>query len=292
MKPTRIDRTMLGQWGLPELGIGGDKEARGSVLVVAGCAEMPGAASLAAEATLRAGAGKLQVAVPKSVSTLVASAVPEAKVTGFAESRRGGPTARCIEALLPACAQVDALLIGPGMEDETAVRKLVEALLAAEGQARCVVDAAGLAVLHGGTYRFPRTAIVTPHAGEMAQIVGAEREAIESDPARHALEVSARVNSVVVMKGISTHIAAPDGRLWCFDDGHVGLGMSGSGDVLAGLITGLLARGASLEQAAVWAVALHGYAGQALGTRVGRVGYLARELAAEVPRIMENLRSA
>ena len=94
---------------------------------------------------------------------------------------------------------------------------------------------------------------------------------------------------VIALKGATTVIASPDGELWKHTGGRVGLGTSGSGDVLAGLAAGLAARGAPLPQAAVWAVALHARAGLALGRRGGALGYLARELPAEVPRLMREL---
>jgi ADP-dependent NAD(P)H-hydrate dehydratase len=94
---------------------------------------------------------------------------------------------------------------------------------------------------------------------------------------------------VIALKGAITHIAAPDARVWRHQGGNSGLATSGSGDVLAGLIAGLVARGATLEQAAAWGVALHARAGERLAQRLGPLGYLARELPTEVPSIMGSL---
>jgi ADP-dependent NAD(P)H-hydrate dehydratase len=94
---------------------------------------------------------------------------------------------------------------------------------------------------------------------------------------------------VVALKGAITHVASPDGQVWRHEGGNAGLGVSGSGDVLAGLMVGLVARGATLEQAAVWAVRLHARAGERLAGRFGVLGYLAREIAIEVPAVMAAL---
>jgi NAD(P)H-hydrate repair Nnr-like enzyme with NAD(P)H-hydrate dehydratase domain len=123
----------------------------------------------------------------------------------------------------------------------------------------------------------------------MAHLTGRDKAAIESDPREAATEAARRWNAVVALKGATTWIARPDGELWRHDGGNVGLAVSGSGDTLAGIIVGLAARGAPLEQAAAWGVALHARAGERLAQRVGTIGYLARELADEVPALMRAL---
>src|SRR5437016_6195878 len=112
---------------------------------------------------------------------------------------------------------------------------------------------------------------------------------ILSDPEAAVLDAARRWNAVVALKGATTFIGAPDGSLWRHEGGNIGLAMSGSGDVLSGLIAGFAARGATIEQASAWGVALHAHAGSALATRVGTLGYLARDLAGEVPTIMQAL---
>ena len=126
----------------------------------------------------------------------------------------------------------------------------------------------------------------------MAALCGAEREAIEADPLPLAREAAARLQAVVALKGRDTFIASPDGKAWRYADGPVGLATSGSGDVLAGLITGLLARGASAVHAACWGVFLHGEAGLRLSRQIGRLGFLARELGPQVPSILQALEAA
>ena len=131
--------------------------------------------------------------------------------------------------------------------------------------------------------------IVTPHSGEMAAILGRSKEEIKADPQDAALEAASALQAVVAMKGAKTYIAAPDGRLYLNRYGCIGLATSGSGDTLAGIIAGLAARGADPVQATVWGVYLHARAGDSLAKRIGPLGFLARELLAEIPALMQNV---
>ena len=155
-------------------------------------------------------------------------------------------------------------------------------------RAAVVVDALAMDVVLD-VRRFERTPLLTPHAGEMAHLTGRDKEDLQQQPGAIALRQAAAWNTTVIMKGPTTCIAAPDQRQWTHSAHAPGLGTSGSGDVLAGLVAGLAARGASPEQASAWGVALHARAGQALAARTGVIGYLARELAAEVPALMSAL---
>ena len=131
--------------------------------------------------------------------------------------------------------------------------------------------------------------VLTPNPAEMAKITGATKEAVEGDLRGVATAVAEDVNAVVALKGPETFIATPYGEVFRYSEGDVGLATSGSGDILAGILVGLLARGATLDQAAVWAVYLHGAAGNRLRRRMGPVGFLARELSDEVPALMNAL---
>lgn len=294
--PVTVDAALLHGWGLPMPGADSDKEGRGHVLVLGGSREMPGAVILAATAALRAGAGKLTIATGNSVAQLVALALPEARVIGLAETSTGGFTGDAVAKLDPLSDKVTAILVGPGMQDETATAALVHALLPRLGESdtRVVLDACAMgAILHppagNGPFRFRQPVIVTPHAGEMAHLSGIEKDAIVAAPDRHALDAAASWNAVVALKGARTVIAAPDGGNWQHEGGNVGLATSGSGDTLAGIIAGLAARGATLAQATCWGVALHAQAGARLGSQFGQLGYLAREIPAEIPALLEQL---
>ena len=283
-----IDPRLLRDWPLPQPDAGGDKEERGSTLVIAGSAEMPGAACLAATSALRAGAGKMAVATVAGIAPGVALLLAEARVLALRETDAGGIAADGMSQIESRLNKVDAVLIGPGLLDGAATRSFTRRLLKRATRAALVIDALAMDVILD-VRRFERPPLLTPHAGEMAHLTGLAKDEINGDPERHAREAALRWNAVVALKGATTYIATPDGDCWRHAGGHVGLGTSGSGDTLAGIIVGLAARGASLAQAAVWGVALHACAGRVLAERVGPLGYLASELPAEIPALMEKL---
>jgi ADP-dependent NAD(P)H-hydrate dehydratase len=293
-RPRDVDPSLLRSWTLPMPSNDGDKEDRGHVLILGGSREMPGAVILAATAALRAGAGKLTIATGHSVAQLVALAIPESRVLGLAENEAGGFTVEAVAALDPLADKISAILIGPGMRDEAATARLVHALLPRlDGtDTKVLLDAEAMgAVLHPPAgrppFRFNVPVLVTPHAGEMAHLTGIAKDEICAAPDRHALDAALRWNAVVALKGARTVIAAPGGERWQHEGGNVGLATSGSGDVLAGAIAGLAARGAALAQAATWGVALHARAGERLAERFGKLGYLARELCDCIPALLE-----
>lgn len=294
--PTTVDNAFLREWALPETPSDGDKEVRGHVLILGGSAEMPGAVILAATAALRAGAGKLTIATGASVAQLVALAIPEARVIALRENREGGFTRDATAELNPLADRVNAILIGPGMQDEPATAALVRALLPRLDGTSVVLDACAMGIilnpdLAAGQlpFRFDRPVIVTPHAGEMAHLTGSPKEEVLAEPEHFATSAAQEWNAVVALKGARTLIAAPAGSVWQHEGGNVGLAISGSGDTLAGIVAGLAARGATLEQAACWGVALHARAGEKLAERFGTLGYLAREIPHEIPALMESI---
>jgi hydroxyethylthiazole kinase-like uncharacterized protein yjeF len=270
----------------------GDKEDRGRVLLIAGSREIPGAAVLAATAALRAGAGKVTIGTAASIAQSMAFAVPEARVIALEESPEGGIGAKAARPLEALAGRVRAVLIGPGLTDEPATCALAAWVLKTFPDAAIVFDAGAMHFVctppYGGT-RFSSPVLLTPHAGEMASLTGASKEDVAANPVDAALDAARTWNAVVALKGAVTYIAAPDGRLWRHEGGNFGLATSGSGDVLSGIIAGLAARGAPLEQASVWGVALHARAGERLAERCGVIGYLAREIAGEVPALMAQL---
>jgi len=264
-----------------------DKEGRGNVLVVAGSREVPGAAVLTATAALRAGAGRLTIATPGCVAMALGVAVPEARVIALPETAAGGLAPGGIERLLPLVGRIDALVIGPGLMDEDATAAFTRALMDRFDIATVLDAYAMSAVTSDQPGR--RDVVLTPHAGEMAHLTGQAKETIVADAGTHARAASDAWHSGVVLKGATTWIAFPNEPDWVHREGDVGLATSGSGDTLAGLLGGLAARGVPLLDAALWAVRLHALAGERLAARLGRLGYLARELGNEVPAAMHAL---
>jgi hydroxyethylthiazole kinase-like uncharacterized protein yjeF len=295
-EPVIINDETLRKWPLPMPSDEGDKEERGRLLIIAGSAQMPGVAIIAGNAALRAGAGKVAIATARSIAPLVALAIPESRVIGLEETPAGGIAPGAVSALEGLLAKLDAILLGPGMQDEPATCEFAARLLPLlSSDIRLIIDAAAMGVVRGAQDgkgilgRSDLQALLTPHAGEMAHLTGIPKQEVAADPAAVATRMAAQWRAAVALKGAITHVAAPDGRLWRHEGGSVGLAVSGSGDTLAGIIGGLAARGAPLEQAAAWGVALHARAGDRLAEQSGPLGYLARDLSSQVPMLMHAL---
>lgn len=274
---------VLRDWPLPAPG--GSKYSRGEVVVVGGARSAPGAALLAGRSALRAGAGRLTVAVARTVAVQLAVALPEAGVHGLPETESGAPDGTGTEILDEDLAAADAVLVGPGLDDADRTVDLLRAITPRIGKTTPVlVDAYALGVLPRVTEVAESLAgrlVLTPNETEAAILLGVD-DVTDDAPRR----IAEKYGAVVSCRGT---VAAADGRSWQMTTGSPGLATSGSGDVLAGILVGLLARGADAEQAACWATHLHAAAGDRLAVRVGRVGYLAGELVDEVPGLLTEL---
>lgn len=285
-----LDRALLERFPLPDHPEDSSKEDRGRLLVIAGSRELPGAALLAAIAGLRAGAGKLQVATAECIAIPLGIAIPEARVVGFRETADGSIDAAAIEPIVALAKQAAAVTIGCGLLSGAPLENLLDALLSCGAEAvPLVLDAAVLSCLsaRAETLRaWPGGAVILPHAGEMASLLDRSREDIEADPEGAARQAADALGIVSVVKGPFSFIVAPDGRTFRFEGGGVGLATSGSGDTLAGIVGGLCARGADPLTAALWGVYIHGEAGRLLAERVGKVGFLAREILDLVPTVV------
>ena len=282
-----VTPALLRAWSLPEPAEGGSKHDRGTVLVVGGAACTPGAVLLAGLAALRAGAGRLSVATVRSTQVALGVALPEALVDGLPETEDGALDPACAEQVVSSCDRAATVLLGPGLLGRQPVRALLEGVLPGVEEGTVVLDAVALTALAGAPELLARLegrVVLTPNGGELAALLeGEEREGEDA-----ACAVAERYGALVVTQGA---VAAPDGRLWRDGSGGIGLGTSGSGDVLAGVVAGLLAGGAEPAQAAVWGRHLHAAAGDRLAARIGRTGYLARELLDELPLVLAGLRT-
>jgi ADP-dependent NAD(P)H-hydrate dehydratase len=284
--PAPLDRELLERHPLPPIE-GGDKDRHGQILIIAGSRDVPGAALLAAHGAMRAGAGKLQIACPDEIAIPLGIEMPEAKVVGHASHRDGGFARSAIPELADLASRADAIVAGPGFEQNNAAEPIGRALLKLGKP--MALDAALLHILADCEAEVRKAAvapILLPHAGEMASLLGCEPAEIEADPLDAGHRCASRYRSLVLVKGVESHVVEPGGRAWKYRGGGPGLGVSGSGDVLAGIVGGLLARGAEPLSALLWAVWLHGEAGRYLSGKVGKLGFLAREIAAEVPSLL------
>lgn len=288
MSPCRpLDLAELRRHPLPPI-VEGDKDSHGKLLVIAGTREIAGAASICAGAAMRAGAGKVTIATVASVAPQLGMAVPEARVIPMPETQDGGYAHSAVAKLAGIASDYDAVVAGPGMSP-TGVATSLAATLCTIG----VPLALDAALLHGlaPAAAHARAAdvppILLPHSGEMASLLDCSEEEAEADPLRCGREAARRYQALVLAKGPKSHVVTPEGKAWRYEGGGPGLGISGSGDTLAGILGGLLARGALPLPALLWSVWLHGEAGASLAEKIGPVGFFAREIAAEVPALLQ-----
>lgn len=291
-EPIPLDARWLAEHPLPVHGDGTDKNSRGRVVAVGGSAEVPGGLLLTGEAALRAGAGKLRMATVAEVAIALGVAIPEAAVLALAsaDGEIAPEAAKALEESLDRC---DALVVGPAMSGSEQAAAFAAELVAHAGGFACLLDAAAVAGAHAHADTLNscgRPLVLTPHHGEMAGLLKLREADIAAAPERHARTASQRFRATVALKGTQTLIAAPDGTMLRYAGGGVGLATGGSGDVLAGVVAGLLSRGADPLTATAWGVWLHGEAGRRLGERVGPIGFLARELLPEIPGLMASVR--
>jgi ADP-dependent NAD(P)H-hydrate dehydratase len=279
----KLDRSALDAHPLPPI-VNGDKESKGRVLIVAGSREVPGAALLAALGAMRAGAGKLRIATVESVAVQLGIAMPEAMVVGLPEEEQGGFAAGPAEQLRQQAEKVDAVVAGPGMAQGDACEQIARMLV--ESGVPLALDAGLLHALKPTEQKRSSTPILLPHSGELASLLDCDEETVERDPVGCGHRAAERYGSIVLAKGPTSHVVTASGEVWTHEGATPGLGVSGSGDVLAGIVGGLLARGAEPLNALLWAVWLHGEAGAALAKKVGLIGFLAREIPDEIPALL------
>jgi len=296
LRPVIVTPPLLRDRPLPPVGVTTDKGSRGRVLVIGGTTETPGGVLLAGLAALRVGAGKLQLATAAVAAPMLAVAVPEARVVALPADGDGISPSRVAEVIGPLVARSDAVVVGTGTMDPDATGALLrEVVPMIADDAALVVDAGALPVLHDAPEileSMGARAVVIPNPNEAAQLLGVEVEAIGDDPEAAIVEAVARLGCVVALRAPDTLIAAPGSGLYLDRCGHPALGTSGSGDVFAGALAGLLARGADPLDATLWAVQLHGRAGEQAAGSVGGQGILARELVDELPRALVGVAGA
>jgi hydroxyethylthiazole kinase-like uncharacterized protein yjeF len=255
---------------LPARAVDTHKRAAGLVVVIGGSRRMTGAVCLSAEAAYRAGAGLVTVAVPEGILPVVQTRLRETTFLPLPQTTEG-TIAATMEPLEQGLEAADAVAIGPGMttNDETAayVRTLVRSC-----PVPLVLDADGLNAFVGhvpdlADRRAP--AVLTPHAGEFARLAGMTAREVGVDRIGNARKLASETNAVVLLKGSRTVVAAPDGRVLVNPTGGPFLATGGTGDVLTGMIAGLIARGAEPWLAAGAAAYVHGTAGRLAGAELG-----------------------
>ena len=252
----------------------------GKVLVVGGSVGMSGAAALAGRAALRAGAGLVRVATPKSVLPIVASIEPCFTTIALPEDSAGRISAKAINAILEAARQNDAVAFGPGVGVSGALRSVLHALLEQEAL-RLLIDADGLNNLAGmrnWPARLKANLILTPHPGEMKRLwSGLLREPLPAERQEQAMQLAQRTGAIVVLKGAGTVVTDGE-KVYINKTGNPGMATAGSGDVLTGVITALMGQALSNFDSAVLGVHIHGSAGDLAAQKLGQTSLIATDI--------------
>ncbi len=252
----------------------------GKVCIIAGSTGMSGAAALAGRAALRAGAGLVRVATPKSVLPIVASIEPSFTTIALPEDNLGRISAKAINPILEALSENDVAAFGPGLGINGALRSILETLLR-QDNLRLVIDADGLNNL-AGIKDWPAglkaKLILTPHPGEMKRLWSALfREPLPSDRQQQAIQLAQQTKTVVALKGAGTVVT--DGqKVYINKTGNPGMATAGSGDVLTGVITALAGQGLNNFDAAVLGVYIHGLAGDIAAEKIGQVSLMTTDI--------------
>jgi NAD(P)H-hydrate epimerase len=279
---------------LPARPAAGHKGSFGHVLVAAGSRGKTGAAALAAEGAARAGAGLVTIACAASSSPILQARLAEAMTAPLEETAEGELAPAAAGPILALARERSVLALGPGLGRGAAPRELVRRVVAGVA-VPFVLDADGLVAFAGEPEVLrdrASPAVLTPHPGEAALLVGAEPRELNRDRVAAALRLAERSGAVVVLKGASTVVADADGRVRINPTGGPILATGGTGDVLAGVIAGLLAQGLAPFDAASLGVYLHGAAGDRLAACTGAAGALAGDVARALPEAAEALRVA
>ncbi len=260
----------------------------GHLLVVAGARGFSGAAAMAALSALRTGAGLVSVITPESVSVQVASAVPQAMVHPVKENRNGSMSYSGFKSWKTRLNDFDAVLAGPGLTNSSDTYDIIKSIIDVS-EIPVLLDADGLNALDGKTDLLGRAKgplVVTPHPGEMARLTGRSIVEVQADRQRFAGELADKTGAVVVLKGAGTVVAAKDRPVSLCLCGNPGMATAGSGDVLSGVISSLLAQGQDPFDSARAGVQLHGLAGDLAALSLSQAGATAMDISAALPTVI------
>jgi len=262
----------------------------GQVLIVAGSVGMTGAAAMAGESAYRAGAGLVRLALPQSLNDAMEARLTEVITIPAAETPARSLSAQALPDLERWLAASDAVCLGCGISTHPDTVALVRELIR-KTRLPMLIDADGLNALTGATDLMRERGgplVITPHPGEMARLLGTTAREVQSHRLEIARSVAVGWNAVVVLKGAFTVVAAPDGRTMVNPTGNPGMATAGSGDILAGTITGLLAQGVPAFEAAAAGVYLHGLAGDLAAKTLGQAGMMATDIGRYLPEAIRH----
>lgn len=267
------------------------KYDEGYVLAIAGSVGMTGAAIMSATAALRSGCGLVTVATPASQQPIVASAMPELMTLPIAE-HDGEPTGDDVAELSAAMQKADCILLGPGLRDSEGVKAFCHSILS-YCEKPIVADAGALAAIADDPEILRKRkalTILTPHAGEMARILGITRERLDERRIDYAIAFAKAYNVVLVLKGAPTLVATPSGKVYITPVGNPGMATAGCGDVLAGMIASFVARdGVEGLIGTLFAVYAHGLAGDIAAKSTTQNAFVATDIIHALPQAFKQL---
>lgn len=266
----------------------------GRLFIAAGSRRYTGAPCLCARAAMRAGAGLVTLGVPQSLHPIAAIKLTEVMVEPLPETREQSLAFSALGLVKKNCESADVLLIGPGLSCHPQTQELVRAVLA-DTHLPAVVDADGINALAGHLKileKKKRPFVLTPHPGEMARLLGLSAEAVQKDRKKIAKDFALRYNNILVLKGHSSIVASPDGKVYENATGNPGMATAGSGDVLAGIIGAFLAQEMAPFEAACCAVWLHGLAGDLAATALTQPAMIASDIITFLPQALKKCRSS
>jgi len=263
----------------------------GRALIITGSTGMTGSGCLAAKAALRSGAGLTYVGVPESLSAIYGAALTEPIILPLADNGKGALSRECTVDIIDRIGRMKAVAIGPGLTCTEEIKEVVERVLC-ECRAPLVIDADALNCISGNTEilkKLKTNAVITPHPGEMSRLTGLSIKEIQADRLGTARKFAVEFGVIVVLKGNRTVVALPDGRTFINPTGNPGMASAGTGDVLCGIITGLAAQCAPLEEAACAGVFLHGLAGDLAADELGMHSLIAGDIIRYLPSAFKSL---
>lgn len=283
---------------LPARPADGNKGTFGKVLLIAGSKEIAGAAMMASAGIFRTGAGMVKVVTEAGNRTALQQFIPEAMLLTYTSRMTAGEEEAFLSALQEAEKWADCILIGPGIGQEETARKLLRYVVL-QSELPLVIDADGINILAGdsglqdaiaGREKQKRTVILTPHLGEFARLYGCVVAEIKENLREYPLKLSERLHCIVVCKDARTIVVQYQGTQGYLNvTGNSGMATAGSGDVLAGMITGLLAQGMTGMDAAVAGVYLHGYAGNIAAEKKTEIAMMATDIIDCIPDAIKEL---
>lgn len=276
---------------LPQRQLDAYKTNCGKVVVFAGSVGMTGAATLTSISSLRAGAGLTKLGIPVSLNPILEQKLTEVMTVPLAETNQQSLSLKAKDEISELLAWADVLAVGPGLSTHPDTVELVKWLLTAVNKPM-VLDADGLNALTKSPRlikEYPAELIITPHPGELARLINLSIADIEKDRLKVARKFAKEWGKVIVLKGGPTIIAAPNGDLFINSTGNPGMATGGSGDVLTGIIAGLLAQKLSALDATLVGVYLHGLAGDIAAEDLSQMGMMAGDICYYLPAAIKEL---